>query len=110
MKILIKKNYNKINLTKYLDKLVNYGIKEDKLELLYSNYDVNYKSFDNKYTLISKDNLYKFINNKLLLSYSSLDNYNKCSFKYYLSNILKISIYEETFMTSIGTIFRYWIY
>lgn len=97
---------NKINLTKYLDKLVNYGIKEDNLELLYSNYDVNYKSFDNKYTLISKDNLYKFINNKLLLSYSSLDNYNKCSFKYYLSNILKISIYEETFMTSIGTIFH----
>ena len=97
---------NKTNLTKYLDKLVNYGIKEDNLELLYSNYDVNYKSFDNKYTLISKDNLYKFINNKLLLSYSSLDNYNKCSFKYYLSNILKISIYEETFMTSIGTIFH----
>lgn len=97
---------NKINLTKYLDKLVNYGIKEDNLELLYSNYNVNYKSFDNKYTLISKDNFYKFINNKLLLSYSSLDNYNKCSFKYYLSNILKISIYEETFMTSIGTIFH----
>jgi len=97
---------NKIKLTKKLDKLVKYGIIEDDLGLLYNNYEVNYNSFDNKYTKINKDNLHKFLNNKLLLSYSSLDNYNKCAFRYYLSNILKISIYEETFMTNIGTIFH----
>ena len=97
---------NKIKLTKKLDNLVKYGIVDNDLGLLYNNYDVDYKSFDNKYTKIDKDNLHKFLNNKLLLSYSSLDNYNKCSFRYYLSNILKISIYEETFMTNIGTIFH----
>ena len=97
---------NKIKLTKKLDSLVKYGIIEDDLGLLYNNYNVSYKSFDNKYTKINKDNLHKFLNNKLLLSYSSLDNYNKCSFRYYLANILKISIYEETFMTNIGTIFH----
>lgn len=97
---------NKIKLTKKLDNLTKYGIVETDLGLLYNNYNVDYKSFDNKYTKIDKDNLHKFLNNKLLLSYSSLDNYNKCAFRYYLANILKISIYEETFMTNIGTIFH----
>lgn len=97
---------NKIKLTKKLDNLTKYGIVEDDLGILYNNYNVDYKSFDNKYTKINKDNLHKFLDNKLLLSYSSLDNYNKCAFRYYLSNILKISIYEETFMTNIGTIFH----
>lgn len=97
---------NKIKLTKKLDNLVKYGIVENDLGLLYNNYNVDYKSFDNKYTKIDKNNLHKFLNNKLLLSYSSLDNYNKCAFRYYLANILKISIYEETFMTNIGTIFH----
>ena len=97
---------NKIKLTKKLDDLTKYGKVDKDLGLLYNNYKIDYKSFDNKYTKIDKDNLHKFLNNKLLLSYSSLDNYNKCSFRYYLSNILKISIYEETFMTNIGTIFH----
>jgi len=97
---------NKIKLTKKLDNLTKYGIVDKDLGLLYNNYKIDYKSFDNKYTKIDKENLHRFLNNKLLLSYSSLDNYNKCSFRYYLSNILKISIYEETFMTNIGTIFH----
>jgi len=97
---------NKIKLTKKLDNLTKYGIIEKDLGLLYNNYNVDYKTFDNKYTKINKENLHKFLDNKLLLSYSSLDNYNKCAFRYYLANILKISIYEETFMTNIGTIFH----
>ena len=68
---------------------------------------VNYNSFDNKYTKINKDNLHKFLNNKLLLSYSSLDNYNKCAFRYYLSNILRLNIFEETFYTVLGNLFHY---
>lgn len=97
---------NKIKLTAQLDNLINYGTKDNNLELLYSNYDIDYQKFDNKYTKINKENLNNYIDNKILLSYSSLDSYNKCNFKYYLENILKISIYEDTFMTSIGTIFH----
>lgn len=97
---------NKIKLTAQLDNLINYGTKDNNLELLYSNYDIDYQKFNNKYTKINKENLNNYIDNKILLSYSSLDSYNKCNFKYYLENILKISIYEDTFMTSIGTIFH----
>ena len=100
-----KVNFNSYKYSEGMNK-IKLAKKLDNLGLLYNNYEVNYNSFDNKYTKINKDNLHKFLNNKLLLSYSSLDNYNKCAFRYYLSNILKISIYEETFMTNIGTIFH----
>ena len=49
----------------------------------------------------------KFLNDKLLLSYSSLDNYYHCSFRYYINNILKLNPYEETLATKIGNLFHY---
>ena len=97
---------DKINLTKKLDNLIKYNIKDELLETLYSNYEIPYNTYDNKYTKINKNNLLKYINNKLLLSYSSMDNYYHCAFKYYINNILKLNPYEETFYTKIGTLFH----
>ena len=100
--------YNKIKLTSSLDKLVKYNIKENNLSKLFSNYqDIKYMKYDNKYTKIDKNDFNKFINNKILLSYSSLDNYFKCGFKYYLNNILRISPYQETYYTVLGNLFHY---
>jgi ATP-dependent helicase/DNAse subunit B len=99
---------NRTLYTMYLDDLVKYGIKNKDIDLLYSNYDKNnYLSYDNKYTGINKDKLLEYLNNELTLSYSSIDNYYKCGFKYYLSNILKIDEFEETFYTIIGSLFHY---
>ena len=99
---------NKSLYTMYLDDLVKYGIKNKDLDLLYRTYDKNnYLEYDNKFTGINKDNLLKFINNELTLSYSSVDNFYKCGFKYYLINILKIDEFEETFYTIIGSLFHY---
>lgn len=100
--------YNKIKLTSSLDKLVKYNIKENNLSKLFSNYqDIQYMKYDNKYTKIDKNDFNKFINNKILLSYSSLDNYFKCGFKYYLNNVLRISPYQETYYTVLGNLFHY---
>ncbi len=100
--------YNKIKLTSSLDKLVKYNIKENNLSKLFSNYqDINYMKYDNKYTNIDKNDFNKFINNKILLSYSSLDNYFKCGFKYYLNNVLRILPYEETYYTVLGNLYHY---
>ena len=99
---------NKSIYTMYLDDFVKYGIKNKEMELLYSTYDKNnYLEYDNKFTGINKNNLIKYLNNELTLSYSSIDNYYKCSFKYYLSNILKIDEFDETFYTIIGSLFHY---
>lgn len=97
---------DKINLTKKIDNLIKYNIKDELLETLYSNYEIPYNTYNNKYTKINKNNLLNYINNKLLLSYSSMDNYYHCAFKYYINNILKLNPYEETFATKIGTLFH----
>ena len=98
---------NKLLYTKYLDNYVRYGIKNAYLDMLYTNYDKNnYLAYNNQFSGIKKADLLKFINNELTLSYSSIDNFYKCSFKYYLANILKIDIYEESFMAIIGSLFH----
>ena len=99
---------NKSLYTMYLDDLVKYGIYNKDLDLLYTNYDKNdYLDYDNRFTGINKDNLIKYLGNNLSLSYSSINNFNQCGFKYYLSNILKIDEFEETFDTYIGNLFHY---
>lgn len=98
--------YNKILLASYMDNLIKYGDKNNNLDLLYANYNILYMNYNNKYEKIDDKLLLKALNNKLLLSYSSVNNYYKCNFRYYLSNILKLDIYEETFMINVGTIFH----
>ncbi len=98
---------NKILLANKLDNLVKYNVKEDDLDLLYSNYNIPYMKYDNKYHNIDKDKLYKYLDNKLLLSYTAINNYEKCKFKYYISNILKINIINNDFNIIIGNVAHY---
>ena len=98
---------NKELYTNYLDDYVKYGIKNKDLAKLFFNYHKNnYLEYDNNYRSIDKKNLEEYLGNELTLSYSSIDNYYKCAFKYYLNNVLKVNLYEETFMTIIGNIFH----
>lgn len=100
--------YNKIKLTSYIDDLVKYNLKDKSLETLYNNYsNINYMTYSNKYQKIDKTKLKKYLEQKLVLSYSAINNYYHCAFKYYLSNILKLNIYEETFYTVLGNLFHY---
>lgn len=98
---------NKTLLANKLDNLVKYNVKEDDLDLLYSNYNIPYMKYDNKYHNIDKDKLYKYLDNKLLLSYTAINNYEKCKFKYYISNILKINIINNDFNIIIGNVAHY---
>lgn len=92
---------NKLKLAKKLDNLYKYKYLDEDLDLLYSNYDINYNSYDNSYKIISRNV------DKIKLSYSSMDTYYKCGFKYYLDYVLKLNIYEETFEIMIGNLFHY---
>ena len=98
--------YNKLILANDLDNLIKYNKKTKELDLLYNNYKIKYQEYNNKFTGINNNTLMKYINNKLLLSYSSIDNYYRCSFKYYIKNILKLEPYEETFAIFIGNLFH----
>jgi len=93
--------YNKIKLTRSIDDYIKYGHKSDNLDLLYNNFKIKYNSFKNEYTLINR------VMDKLTLSYSKMQIYNKCAFRYYLSDVLKLDIFEENFSTVIGSMVHY---
>ena len=99
--------YNKIKLTSLLDEYYKYGTKGDLLNILNKHYqELPYNTYSHVFTGISKDTLHEFLHNKLTLSYSSLDKYYKCPFSYYIGNVLRLNIYEETFYQLVGTLFH----
>jgi len=118
MNILVKKgvvdklnSYSRKNdlltYTKLLDNYYKYGLVSDDLNLYYQTfYDIPYLTYQNKYTLINDKSLKEYLHKGLTLSYSAINNYNLCAFRYYISNILKIDKYEESFETFIGSLFH----
>ena len=99
--------YNKIRLTSLLDEYYKYGTKGELLSTLNKHYtELPYNTYSHVFTGISKDTLHEFLKNKLTLSYSSLDKYYKCPFSYYIGNVLRLNIYEETFYQLVGTLFH----
>ncbi len=101
------KLHDEIKLTAMLDDFIKFGIMDKDLPKYYSNYDIDYLSYDNSYTPIPGSKIKDKLKEQLLLSYSSLNNFNKCHFRYYISNILRIDQYEETFKTMVGNLFHY---
>jgi len=99
--------FNKFKLVSEYDNFYKYGTISDSLKLLSGNYEIEYNNYDNSFTGIDNN---KFINSfdKLTLSYSSLDNYFRCGFRYYINNILNIKEdVKDDFYINIGNIFHY---
>ena len=82
-----------------LDNLDKYGEHNDDLDSMYSTYDRNnYGDYDNSYKNFN-------VGKKTVeLSYSSMQSYYECAFKYYLDNILRPDDSDVTFFNTIGTI------
>ena len=93
--------YNKIKLMSRYDDYIRYGTISDDFKLLYNNFKISYNSYSNKYTKVDR------VMDKLTLSYSKMQVYNKCAFRYYLDEILKLNIFEENFSTVIGNMVHY---
>ena len=98
---------DKIKYAKYLDEMTKYGNIHPILGLYKNNLpNFIYRTFDNSYKGLNEDSLKDYLKEGLTLSYSSLNNYNKCSFRYYLENILHLNPFLETFDTFIGSLFH----
>ena len=106
----IKDSYSlmndKINYTKLLDSFFKYGKYDSNINIYKNSLNIPYNKFDNKFKGIETSDLKEYLNNKLTISYSSLNTYNECAFRYYLNNILKIDKYEDKFEAFIGSIFH----
>ena len=95
--------YNQIKLTNNFDLMLKYGTKLEDTDILNNTYpDLPYLTYDNTFT-----GLNNFYIPNINLSYTSLNNYYSCRFRYYIDNILKLNIYEDTFKIFIGNLFHY---
>ncbi|HBA37664.1 MAG TPA: hypothetical protein DCY94_02985 [Firmicutes bacterium] len=99
--------HNLKELIKEKDENRKYGTTTDTLLTLRNHYDGSpYMNYDNKFKGIAREKLMGHLQNKLTLSYSSMNTYYQCAFRYYLDNILKMDEFDSTFETTIGSIFH----
>ena len=99
--------YNKLLLSEKLDNFIKYNEESNDLSLLFNNYkNIDYLNYNNQYTGIDKE-LFKKKVKELKLSYTNIDRYYKCPFSFYITDILKLDKYEDTFTAYIGTVFHY---
>ena len=104
---IYSKDYFSLELAKLYDNFILYGSVPNSLKEYNSSIDIPYNSYDNKYKSINQNKFLSSIKDGFNFSYSKMNDYYKCSFKYYLSNILKLNIYEDNFAAYIGSIFHY---
>lgn len=89
------------------DENKKYGTVTKRYELLNSHYkDEPYNSYDNTYKHIDELKIKTYLNNQLTLSYSSMNTYYQCGFRYYLDNVLRINKFEDSFEIVVGNIFH----
>lgn len=99
--------YNKLKLVSEKDENSKFGTITDNLLKLSSHYkDMKYNNYDNKYKMIDKTKIKEFFKDGLTLSYTSINDYYMCSFRYYLDYVLKVNRFEDTFEATVGSIFH----
>ena len=102
----LSNTYNKIRLGEMLDNYYTYGEKRKALTTLYQNYKVPYGTYNNTFQNINLETYQKNTQETLKLSYTALNTYNECHFKYYVNNVLHLVPYEETFAAFLGNLFH----
>lgn len=101
--------YNQIMLAKKYDEFYKYGSLHNDLKRLSYHYpNLSYRTYQNQFTGIDKEEFISSLKQPFTISYSTIDEFYRCGFRYYVSNILKIR--EENideFYMNIGNIFHY---
>lgn len=99
---------DKITLSNYLDELIKYGTMSDKLELLNSNYDIPYNTYSHKFTGLNKLKLQDYIKKEKAfnLSYTLMDHYNRCAFRFYIDKILSLKKDDDNIGIILGNIYH----
>lgn len=102
--ISYSKKYSNLLYAMDLDNFYKYNDESKYLRMYQKHLNIPYREYNNKYSVIDTDLLKERLNDNFTLSYTSLESFNECGFKYYLSRIMNLDIYEETFKIVIGKI------
>lgn len=81
----------------------------EKFFLLIENIKKIRNSYSPEVILSNKKAFIDYIEKKLTLSYSAIEDYFECPYKYFLSNILKIKPFDSTYFTYLGSFFHLFI-
>lgn len=99
--------YNQLLLGKKLDTLRKYQRKEEALDSLWKTYPhLPYQTYSNQYQGVSPDKIRALVGDHLVLSYSSINHFYQCGFRFYLERILKLNTFEETFSAYLGSLYH----
>ncbi len=98
--------YNELRLGEYLDLYNLYGEENANLKKLYTHYKIPYKTYANSFLGISNDTYLENLPYPLKLSYTSLNTYSECKFKYYIKYVLKLDDFTDTFASFIGSMYH----
>ncbi len=97
--------FNRTRMYYQLEDYLKYRQQTDILPRLYGNYQRSgYLEFDNTFKGLSEQQKSQL--KKPMLSYTSMNEYNLCSFAYYLSRQLKIDLKKSTFYLRLGELFH----
>ena len=101
--------YDKMLYSNLIDNYIKFKELNDDLVLFNSNYNIPYNTYSHKFTGVSIEKINNFIKslNSFYLSYSSMDSYNRCSFKFYLEKILNLKKESNEFNKLIGIVYHY---
>lgn len=103
----LSNSYNKACLISAKDEYRKFGSVQSNLKLLNAHYEnEEYCSYDNKFKGIIPAKIQEFLGQERILSYTNLNSYYSCAFKYYLEYVLKLDKFEDTFQSVVGTIFH----
>lgn len=89
-----------------IDDLINFDIHDQNLDVLFSSFKNDYKTYDNSFDFVDKELLHQKILNSIKLSYTSLSTFYKCQFRYYLERVLFLKHEKDTNAIMIGNIFH----
>lgn len=103
-KISYSRLFSELEYAKDLDKLYKYSDISDNLAMYQNNMNIKYREYNNKYFKVDSKLLKERLEEGITLSYTSLESFNECRFKYYLGRIMNLNIYEESFKTIMGSI------
>ncbi len=98
---------NQLTLATLLDHLRKTHETDPDIGKLYqSEPTFSYLTYQNQFTGIDNQDFLDFIHHKLLLSYTSMNTYHLCGFRYYINYILHLDPFTETFSTFIGNLYH----
>ena len=97
-------DYNMYLRSKALDYYIKYHEKTNNFEQLFSLKNEDYLSYDNSYHVIDYQEYQEYMKHYIRLSYSTLTTFFKCSFRFYMSKILKIYDDKTSSSLQVGNI------